>query len=138
MRILGFDVGTKRIGIAVSDETKTIATGIKYIENNESVILEVEKYIKEYSPETIIVGNPVNMDGTVNTQNQFVVEFIQKLKNIFNEKKIVLWDERLSTMQAEKILIKGDVRRKDRKKFLDKVAAAIVLQNYLDYLKFKK
>ncbi len=138
MRILGFDVGTKRIGVAVSDETKTIATGIKYIENNENVILEIEKYIKEYSPEKIVVGNPVNMDGTLNQKNQFVVEFIQKLKSIFDEKNIILWDERLSTMQAEKILIKGDVRRKDRKKLLDKVAAAIVLQNYLDYLKFKK
>ncbi len=138
MRILGFDVGTKRIGVAVSDETKTIATGINYIENNENIIGELERYIKEYSPEIIVVGNPKNMDGTINSKNQFVGDFLEKLKNIFDESKIVLWDERLSSIQAERVLIKGDVRRKDRKKIMDKISAAIILQNYLDYLKLKK
>lgn len=137
MRILGFDVGTKRIGVAISDETETIATGIKYIENDANVLTEVEKFIKEFSPHIIVVGNPINMDGTINANNKFIVEFLEQLKKIFDEKKIVLWDERLSTVQAEKILIKGEVRRKDRKKILDKISAAIVLQSYLDYLKLK-
>lgn len=137
MRILGFDVGTKRIGVAISDETETIATGIKYIENDANVLTEVEKFIKEFSPHTIVVGNPINMDGTINANNKFIAEFLKQLKKIFDEKKIVLWDERLSTVQAEKILIKGEVRRKDRKKILDKISAAIVLQSYLDYLKLK-
>lgn len=137
MRIMAFDVGSKRIGIAVSDETQTIATPLGYVENNESLIEKILNYINEYNPEKIVVGNPVNMNGSINQKNTFVLEFIEKLKKIQKEENIVLWDERLSSIQAEKILIKGDVSRKERKKLMDKVAAAIVLQNYLDYLKFK-
>jgi len=137
MRIMAFDVGSKRIGIAVSDESKTIATPLGYVENNESLIEKILSYINEYNPEKIVVGNPVNMDGSINQRNTFVLDFIEKLKIIQKEENIILWDERLSSVQAEKILIKGDVRRKERKKLIDKVAAAIVLQNYLDYLKFK-
>ena len=138
MKMLGFDVGTKRIGVAVSDPGGTIAAAIGFIENNENMEEELKKHIDANKPEMFVVGNPINMNGTANTKSTFVGDFIEVLKRTSGEREIKLWDERLTTVMAEKALIKGNVRRKKRKQLIDKVAAVLILQNYLDYLKNMK
>ena len=91
--------------------------------------------MREYKPIKIVIGNPINMDGSKNNKKDFVDSLVVKLKDAIPGEELVMWDERLTTMQAERVLIKGNVRRKDRKKHVEKLAAALTLQNYLDYLK---
>ena len=136
MRLIGFDAGTKRIGIAVSDESLTIATGVGFIENNEGLPAKLEELKEEYGTNHAVVGKPLNMNGTENPKTTFATELVGKLESSGFEVK--MWDERLTSVQAERILIKADVKRKKRKKKIDQVAAAIMLQNYLDYLKARK
>ena len=135
MRIISFDAGSKRIGVAVSDESQTIATGVGYIDNDDKLDESIAKLMREYKPIKIVIGNPINMDGSKNNKKDFVDSLVVKLKDAIPGEELVMWDERLTTMQAERVLIKGNVRRKDRKKHVDKLAAALTLQNYLDYLK---
>jgi putative Holliday junction resolvase len=137
VRILAFDAGTKRIGVAVSDPSLTFATGVGYVENNEKLPDELKKLMEEYKPEKIVIGKPLNMDGSKNQKSTFVEEFIEKLKPVSLETEIVMWDERLTSMQANKMLIAGNVRRDKRKELVDKVAAVLILQNYLDFLKMR-
>jgi len=131
MRIIGLDIGTKRIGVAISDEECIIARGLNSIERNGKEIEKIKELIKKYNVEKIVYGLPLKMDGSISAQTEIVVSFISKLKN---EVAIPLlpWDERLSTKQAETILIEADISRKKRKKFIDKLSAQIILQNYLD------
>ena len=131
MRILGLDIGTKRIGVAISDESCTIARGLGILERNGKEINKIKEIIEKYNIEKIIYGLPLRMDGSISGQTELVISFISKLKN---EIKIPLkeWDERLSTKNAETILIQADISRKKRKKLIDKLSAQIILQNYLD------
>ena len=131
MRIIGLDIGTKRIGVAVSDEGCIIARGLNSIERNGKEIEKIKELIKKYNVEKIVYGLPLRMDGSISAQTEIVVSFISKLKN---EVSIPLlpWDERLSSKQAETILIEADISRKKRKKLIDKLSAQIILQNYLD------
>ncbi len=135
MRVLGIDFGTKIIGIAVSDASSLIGQGIGKIEhtNIKHVMRELDKKIAEYSVEKIVVGLPKNMDGTLGKSAIQVLDFVEKLKNRFNM-PVVTWDERLSTVEAERVLLTADVSRKKRKKVIDKLAASIILQGYLDYI----
>jgi putative Holliday junction resolvase len=133
MRIVGLDIGTKRIGIAVSDETGTIAQGKGIVSRttDKEAILKIKEIATESKAEKIVVGLPLNMDGTKGERAEDSIKFAQDL-----EKEtglgVVLWDERLSTKEVEDVLIASSVSRKKRKKVTDKLAAQIILQNYLD------
>lgn len=135
MRILGLDVGTKTIGIAVSDEMGWTGQGIGTIQrkNLRSDLQELAHYIKKYTIEKVVVGIPLNMDGSIGTAAEQVFLFIEQLKGTC-DLPLDNWDERLSTVEAERVLLEADMSRKGRKKVIDTVAAAIILQGYLDYI----
>lgn len=132
-RIMGLDLGDKTIGVAISDPLFLTAQGLKTIkrENIKKDIKEIENIIMEYNITKIIIGFPKNMDNTVGPQGEKVLDFVGKLKNKV-DMEIILEDERLTTIAAERMLIDGDVSRKKRKKVIDKVAATYILQTYLD------
>jgi putative Holliday junction resolvase len=135
MRILAIDHGTKRIGIAVSDELKMIAQPLEFIpaEPFEPFIARLSELLKEKEVELILVGLPRNMDGTYGPAAQKAQEFIASLR-FHTTVPIKTWDERLTSVQANRLLIQGNVRRDKRKEKVDKMAAAILLQSYLDGL----
>ncbi len=132
-RILGFDVGDKTIGVAVSDLLQFTAQGITTIKRSSKKddYNAIEALINQYDAKKIVVGLPKNMNGTIGPQGEKTIKFAEKIKNKFNV-EIIYIDERLTTMSAERILIEGDVRRENRKKVIDKVAATYILQQYLD------
>ena len=134
MRYLGLDLGSKTLGIAISDLTGVIATSYKIIRHNEEynkLIDEVLKIVTEEKISAIVLGLPKNMDNTIGYKGELSISFKEKL-----EKKIqipiYLQDERLTTKEAESILIKNDTSRKKRKKVIDSLAATIILQSFLD------
>jgi putative Holliday junction resolvase len=135
MRILALDHGTKRIGVAVSDETKTIAQPLEYIaaESFADFLERLKKILIEKEIELILVGMPRNMDGSYGPAAEKVNVFVADIKAV-TEIPIKLWDERLTSAMANRILIQGNVRRDKRKEKVDKMAAAILLQSYLDVL----
>ena len=135
MRILSLDVGTKRIGIAISDELGWTAQGIRTLHRRESKsdLREIRDIAGEYGVEEIVVGLPRNMNGSLGPQAQMVLGFIRDLRGGLDI-PILTWDERLSTVEATKILIKGDLSRKKRKQKVDMSAAVLILQSYLDSL----
>ncbi|MBI3353762.1 MAG: Holliday junction resolvase RuvX [Nitrospirae bacterium] len=133
MRILGLDVGDKRIGIAVSDELCMCAHGVRTIERKgiKEDIRQIKEICEEYGVEEIIAGLPINMDGTSGFRVQKVQDFVSLLKEQVSI-PVNTWDERLSTVAAERNLIEADMSRKKRKAVIDKIAATIILQGYLD------
>ncbi len=133
MRILGIDYGEKRIGIALSDPTETIAQGKGVYEWQDKVQLVeyINGYVKNYNVGMIVVGLPYNMDGTLGKKANEVMGFIEELKRNIGI-SISTWDERLTTLQSDRILIEADVSRKKRKKSANKMAATIILQGFLD------
>ncbi|AEN87521.1 Holliday junction resolvase RuvX [Priestia megaterium] len=135
MRVLGLDVGTKTIGVAVSDEMGWTAQGIETIkiadEQMEQSYPRLQELIDEYSVEKIVVGLPKNMNGTIGPRGEACIEFADNVKEKLNI-ETMMWDERLSTMAAERVLLSADVSRKKRKKVIDKMAAVMILQGYLD------
>jgi len=135
MRILALDHGTKRIGVAVSDEMKMIATPLEYIPADPfaGFLARLKEIIREKEVELIIIGMPRNMDGSYGPAALKVQEFVAVLKDAVTI-PIKPLDERLTTVQAQKFLIQGNVRRDKRKEKVDKTAAAILLQGYLDSL----
>lgn len=135
MRILALDHGTKRIGIAISDELKMIAQPLEFIsaEPLADVFARLNQLIQEKTVELILVGMPRNMDGSYGPAAVKVQEFVAALKAAL-QVPIRTWDERLTSAQANRVLIQGNVRRDKRKQQVDKMAAAILLQSYLDSL----
>ena len=135
MRLLALDHGTKRIGVAVSDEMKMIATPLEYIPADPfaGFLARLKEIIREKEVELIIIGMPRNMDGSYGPAALKVQEFVAVLKDAVTI-PIKPLDERLTTVQAQKFLIQGNVRRDKRKEKVDKTAAAILLQSYLDNL----
>ena len=133
MRILALDHGTRRIGVAVSDETKTIAQPLEYIlaEPFADFLKRLNEILLTKEIELILIGLPRNMDGSYGPAAEKVRAFVTTLKTTIII-PIKLWDERLTSSQANKILIQGGVRRDKRKEKVDKMAAAILLQSYLD------
>jgi putative Holliday junction resolvase len=133
LRIMGLDVGDKRIGIAISDPLKITAQSLETL--NRTTLTQDIGYLcellKKYEVEELVVGIPKNMNGTLGPQAQKVQEFVQDLLKV-KEIKVTYVDERLSTVTAEKTLIAGDVSRKKRKTVVDKIAAAVILQTHLD------
>jgi len=135
MRILALDHGTRRIGVAVSDETKTIAQPLEYIpaEPPADFLKRLKQLIAEKEVELLLVGMPRNMDGTYGPAAQKVQVFIEAVKaGVAVPIKLV--DERLTSVMANRVLIQANVRRDKRKEKVDKMAAAILLQSYLDNL----
>ncbi len=132
-RIMGLDIGDKTIGVAVSDIMGLTAQGVKTIKRvgKKKDIEEIKKIIEERQVNKIVSGLPKNMNGTVGTQGEKVQKFCELLKEQTNL-EIDFWDERLSTVAAERSLIEGNVRRENRKKVIDMLAAVIILQGYLD------
>ncbi|PGT81903.1 MULTISPECIES: Holliday junction resolvase RuvX [Bacillaceae] len=137
MRILGLDLGSKTLGVAVSDELGWTAQGIETIKINEESrdyqLGRLTEIIEQHNVEKIVLGMPKNMNGTIGPR----AEASQRFADILTKKfglPVVLWDERLTTMAAERMLISADVSRKKRKQVIDKMAAVMILQGYLDSL----
>ncbi len=134
MRSMSLDVGTRTIGIAVSDLMGMIAGGVETIKRTtlERDFERIGQLIKEHDVDTLVVGYPKNMNGTIGERAQSCEAMAEELRQRFEGIKVVLWDERLSTVAAEKVLVDADLRRKKRKKVIDMMAAVVILQNYLD------
>ncbi|MBU5670107.1 Holliday junction resolvase RuvX [Peptoniphilus sp. MSJ-1] len=132
-RILGLDVGDVWIGVAISDELMLTAQPLETIkrESNKIAYEKIHNIILEKNIEKIVVGLPKNMNNTLGPQSEKVIKFATKLKNKFNI-DIEYIDERMTTLMAEQVLIEGSVRRENRKKYIDKIAATFILQSYLD------
>ncbi len=136
MRIMGIDYGDSRIGIAMSDIMGWTAQGIKTIQNRgkEKTLAEIKEILDEYNPEKIVIGLPKNMDGSEGFRVEATHEFADAVKTIFTG-EIIFWDERLSTVGAAQILKSTETFGKKRKKILDTVAAALILEGYLGSIK---
>lgn len=134
MRAMSLDVGTKTIGIATSDLMWMIANGVETIRRTsvDRDFTRIGELIKEHEVSTLVVGYPKNMNGSIGERAQICEAFAEELRSRFPACKVVLWDERLSTVAAEKVLLDADMRRNKRKKIIDMMAAVVILQNYLD------
>ena len=137
--ILGIDLGKKRTGIAVSDINQKIASPLKVIENMKfnEILNILERIVNERNICAIVVGDPINMDGSIGPKSQSSRSFIKNLSKELDI-PILLWDERLTTVSAERSLLEADISRKKRQQIIDKIAASIILQNFLDYLNSKQ
>ena len=133
MRYLGLDLGSKRMGIALSDETLTIASSYKVINYKvqEEIIAELKEIIENFDISKIILGLPKNMNNTIGERAEETISFKELIENKLSI-SVELQDERLSTISAEKYMIEADVSRKKRKNKVDSLAATIILQTYLD------
>jgi putative Holliday junction resolvase len=133
MRVLAIDHGTKRMGIAISDPSGIIAQPLEFVpaEPFAGFLARLKELIREKEVELILIGMPRNMDGSYGPAAAKVQEFAAVLKETLTT-PIKTWDERLTSAQANRLLIQADVRRKDRKEKVDKAAAAILLQSFLD------
>jgi len=131
---MGLDIGNKTIGVAISDPFGMIAQGLKTINRTteDGDFEQIQNIIKEYAVEKIVAGFPKNMNGTIGPQGEKVIKFVKRLE-IKTNLPVVMWDERLTTVEANRMLIeKADVSRSKRKKVIDKLAAVLILQSYLD------
>ena len=139
MRIMALDVGSRTIGIACSDALLMTAQGIETIRRTslENDFNRLRKLISEYEVHELVVGMPKNMNGTKGDRAEKTEEFVEKMKAVI-DLPVTFWDERLSTVMAERQLIAADVSRKKRKGVIDKMAAVVILQGYLDRLQFSK
>lgn len=135
MRTLGLDVGTKTIGVALSDAFGWTAQGLSTIKRHESDVepdfKAIAALVKEHEVQTVVIGYPKNMNGTIGESGQRSEIFAQTLKE-YASVETILWDERLTTAAAQRVLVDADVSRKKRKKVVDKMAAVFILQGYLD------
>lgn len=133
---MGLDYGTKTVGVAISDELKITAQGIETITRKEENKLRktcarIEALIEEYGVEKIVLGLPKHMNNDIGERAEAALAFGDMLKRRTGL-DVVMWDERLTTVEAERTLMESKVRREDRKKYIDKIAAVFILQGYLD------
>ena len=133
MRILGIDYGTKRVGLAVSDPLGFTAQGIKTIRTKDAASLldDIKQVCQAYQIGEIVIGLPLNMNGSVGPSAQGVLEFKEKLGSIFGA-SVKTWDERLSSRQADRFMIEEGLSRRKQKENSDRIAATLILQSYLD------
>lgn len=133
MRIIGLDVGTKTIGVAVSDELGLTAQGVEVIKRNgwKHDLARLKELADHYQAEAFIIGMPKNMNGTIGERGEATLAFGKKLEQQLSI-PVRYWDERLTTVAAQRTLITADVSRKKRKTVVDKMAAMLILQNYMD------
>lgn len=140
-RIMGLDFGSKTVGVAISDELLITAQGIEIIRRTSENKLRqtcarIEALIEEYHVGRIVLGFPKNMNNTVGERAEKSLAFKEMLERRTGL-SVVMWDERLTTVEANRTLMEGKVRREERKKYVDKLAAVYILQGYLDYLAMK-
>lgn len=138
MRVMGLDYGSKTVGVAVSDALKITAQAVETIERKEEnklrrTLARIEELVGEYEVEAIVLGFPKNMNNTLGERAQRSLEFKEMLERRIGI-PVLMWDERLTTVEAERTLMESKVRREDRKKYVDKIAAVFILQGYLDSL----
>ena len=135
-KILGLDVGSKTVGIAISDLMGWTAQGLDTLRINEEQddlgIDQLAKIIKDNQVGTVVIGLPKNMNNSIGFRGEASIKYKEKLQESIPSIDIVMWDERLSTMAAERSLLEADVSRQKRKKVIDKMAAVFILQGYLD------
>ncbi len=137
MRIMGLDLGTKTVGVAISDALQMTAQGIETITRKDEnklrqTLARIEELILEYEVGEIVLGLPKHMNNDLGDRAQFSLEFQEKLERRTGL-PVALWDERLTTVSADRVMMEAGVRREDRKQYVDKIAATIILQGYLDY-----
>ncbi len=138
MRIMGLDYGSKTMGVAISDALGLTAQGIETIERKEEnklrkTLARIEELIREYDVERIVLGFPKNMNNTIGERAEKSLELKAMLERRTGL-EVIMWDERLTTVEAERTLMESGVRRENRKKYVDKIAAVFILQGYLDSL----
>ncbi len=135
MRIMGLDVGSKTVGVALSDELGWTAQGLNTIHINEDEkkygFEQIGEIIRQYDVDKVVVGLPKNMNGTIGPRGEASQFYGRELEKKFGL-PVIYWDERLTTMAAERVLLEADMSRKKRKKVIDKMAAVMILQGYLD------
>ena len=134
MRYLGLDLGTKTLGLALSDQLGMIATSYKILRHNkdyDSLIPMLKEEIEANDVKALVLGLPKNMNNSIGERGEIALKFKEKLESAFNL-PVYMQDERLTTRQAENLLISNDTSRKKRKKVIDSLAATIILQSYLD------
>ena len=135
MRVMGLDVGSKTVGVAISDALGWTAQGIETIRideaNGDFGIHRISELVKSYDVSSFVVGLPKNMNNTIGPRGEASEQYATLLRETFSL-PVTLWDERLTTMAAERMLIQADVSRKKRKTVIDKMAAVMILQGYLD------
>jgi RNAse H-fold protein YqgF len=139
MRIMGLDFGSKTVGVAISDALLVTAQGIEIIRRESEnklrkTLARIEELIEEYEVTSIVLGLPKNMNNSIGERAEKTLEFQEMLMRRTGL-SVVMWDERLTTVEANRTLIEGNVRREDRSKYVDKLAAVFILQGYLDSLK---
>lgn len=142
MRIMGLDFGSKTVGVAISDELLITAQGIEIIRRKEEnklrqSLARIEALIEEYGVEEIVLGYPKNMNNTEGERVELTNEFKEKLERRTGL-TVVLWDERLTTVAADRFMMEAGIRREERKEHVDRIAATFILQGYLDYRKNKE
>ena len=139
MRILGLDYGSKTVGVAISDPLGLTAQGLTIIRRKEEnklrqTLQQIEQIIQEYGVTTIVLGDPKNMNATIGERSELSTEFKEMLERRTGL-PVVMWDERLTTVAADKVLMEAGVRREHRKEYVDQIAASFILQGYLDFLR---
>lgn len=138
MRVMGLDYGSKTVGVAISDPLGVTAQGLETIVRKEEnklrqTLARIEELVREYEVEKIVLGFPKNMNNTIGERAEKSLELKEKLERRIGI-PVIMWDERLTTVEAERTLIESKVRREDRKKYIDKIAAVFILQGYLNSL----
>lgn len=136
MRIMGLDFGSKTVGVAVSDSLLVTAQGIEIIRRKEEnklrkTLARIEELIVEYEVQEIVLGRPLNMNATEGERVELTMEFKEKLERRTGL-PVIMWDERLTTVAAEKTMMEAGIRRENRKEYVDMIAASLILQGYLD------
>lgn len=140
MKYLGFDLGTRTLGISISDESKTLArtlTTLRFSGDYDELLEPIKQIVDEEKIEKIILGLPINMNYTIGDRGKETLEFKEKIEKYLNI-EVIMQDERLSTVEANNYLLQADLSRKKRKKHIDSLAANIILQTYLDKMKGMK
>ena len=142
MRIMGLDFGSRTVGVAVSDALLITAQGIEIVRREQEnklrrTLARIEELIKEYEVEKIVLGLPRNMDGSSGERVEKTMEFKAMLERR-TQLEVIMWDERLTTVAADRLMMEANVRREDRKKYVDSIAATFILQGYLDKLSMEK
>ena len=141
MRIMGLDYGSKTVGVALSDELLLTAQAREIIRRKEEnklrrTLARIEELIQEFGVEKIVLGLPLNMDQTPSERSQLCLEFKDKIESRTGV-PVVMWDERLTTVEADEIMDEVGIKGRDRKEYVDMIAAQIILQDYLDNNKDK-
>lgn len=133
MRVIGLDYGSVTCGVALSDETLLIASPVETIryKTMEELLIKLDVYFNEYIIDKIVLGNPINLDGSISTRSELTLLFKDELIKRYN-KEVIMMDERLTSVIVNNMLIMGNTSRENRKKVVDKLAASVILQSYLD------